>query len=342
MHRSLPSDSIPGAVTVRRALVSVSDKRGVVELGQALAARGVEILSTGGTASALAAAGVPVIQVSAWTGAPEILDGRVKTLHPKVHGGLLGRPIPSHQAEMAAHGIEAIDLVVVNLDPFEAAIARPDVTYGDAIENIDIGGPAMLRSAAKNHERVAVVVDPDDYAGVLADLEYRRRDHGDPAAGAGLARLRAHRRLRRRDRGVPVGGARRRADPAGRGAAPRRVPGHADRAVAQAVRPALRREPAPVGRVLRRRSVAAAADAGDAAEPGHRRGAGRQAALLQQPARSRRRAGPRARVRRRRAPGGDRRQAQQPVRRRARRHARQGLRPRPRPIRSARSAASSP
>ncbi|MBK9031164.1 MAG: bifunctional phosphoribosylaminoimidazolecarboxamide formyltransferase/IMP cyclohydrolase [Myxococcales bacterium] len=170
MHRSLPSDSIPGAVTLRRALISVSDKRGVVELGAALAARGVEILSTGGTASALAAAGVPVVQVSAWTGAPEILDGRVKTLHPKVHGGLLGRPIAAHQAEMAAHGIEAIDLVVVNLYPFEAAIARPDVTYGDAIENIDIGGPAMLRSAAKNHERVTVVVDPDDYAGLIAEL----------------------------------------------------------------------------------------------------------------------------------------------------------------------------
>ena len=118
MHRSLPSDSIPGPVVVRRALVSVSDKRGVIELGRALAARGVEILSTGGTASALTAAGVPVVQVSTWTGAPEILDGRVKTLHPKVHGGLLGRPIPSHQAEMAAHGIEAIDLVVVNLYPF--------------------------------------------------------------------------------------------------------------------------------------------------------------------------------------------------------------------------------
>ncbi|MEZ4404586.1 MAG: bifunctional phosphoribosylaminoimidazolecarboxamide formyltransferase/IMP cyclohydrolase [Kofleriaceae bacterium] len=170
MHRSLPSDVTPGAVTLRRALLSVSDKRGVVELGAALAARGVEILSTGGTATALAAAGVPVVQVAAWTGAPEILDGRVKTLHPTIHGGLLGRPIAGHQAEMAAHGIAPIDLVVVNLYPFEAAIARPDVTYGDAIENIDIGGPAMLRSAAKNHERVTVVVDPDDYPALLAEL----------------------------------------------------------------------------------------------------------------------------------------------------------------------------
>src|SRR5688572_4605734 len=120
MHRSTPSDTVPGAVVIRRALLSVSDKRGVVELGRALAARGVELLSTGGTAAALAAAGVPVTQVSDWTGAPEILDGRVKTLHPRIHGGLLGRATPAHQAEMAAHGVEPIDLVVVNLYPFEA------------------------------------------------------------------------------------------------------------------------------------------------------------------------------------------------------------------------------
>ena len=154
---------------VRRALVSVSDKRGVVELGKALAELGVEILSTGGTASALAAAGVPVQQVSAYTGAPEILDGRVKTLHPKIHGGLLGRDTARHQAEMAQQGIAPIDLVVVNLYPFEATIAKP-VAFAEAIENIDIGGPSMLRSAAKNHERVAVVVDPDDYGEVIAEL----------------------------------------------------------------------------------------------------------------------------------------------------------------------------
>ncbi|HRC56955.1 MAG TPA: bifunctional phosphoribosylaminoimidazolecarboxamide formyltransferase/IMP cyclohydrolase, partial [Kofleriaceae bacterium] len=158
----------------RTALVSVSDKRGVVELGRGLAALGVRILSTGGTAKALADAGIPVTSVSEVTGAPEILDGRVKTLHPKIHGGLLGRGTPAHRAEMAAHGIDAIDLVVVNLYPFEATLtqARGDasVTWQDAIENIDIGGPAMLRSSAKNHERVAVVVDPQDYEVVLAEL----------------------------------------------------------------------------------------------------------------------------------------------------------------------------
>jgi len=155
---------------IRRALISVSDKRGIVELGKALAANGVEILSTGGTASALAAAGVAVKQVSEHTGAPEILDGRVKTLHPKIHGGLLGRDTGPHQAEMAANDITKIDLVVVNLYPFEATIAKPTTTLEDAIENIDIGGPSMLRSAAKNHERVTVVVDPDDYALVTAAL----------------------------------------------------------------------------------------------------------------------------------------------------------------------------
>ncbi len=167
---------------IRRALISVSDKRGVVELGRALAAHGVQILSTGGTAQALAAAGVPVTQVSTYTGAPEILDGRVKTLHPKIHGGLLGRATPEHQREMAEQGIEAIDLVIVNLYPFEATIAKPTTTLDEAIENIDIGGPSMLRSAAKNHERVTVVVDPDDYPIVAAAL----RD-GDVSAGQRLA-----------------------------------------------------------------------------------------------------------------------------------------------------------
>jgi phosphoribosylaminoimidazolecarboxamide formyltransferase/IMP cyclohydrolase len=155
---------------IRRALVSVSEKRGLIELAKGLAGLGVEILSTGGTAAALAAAGITVKQVSAHTGAPEILDGRVKTLHPKIHGGLLGRATPAHQAEMTANGIEPIDLVVVNLYPFEATIARGNVSFDEAIENIDIGGPSMLRSAAKNHERVTVVVDPEDYASVLEAL----------------------------------------------------------------------------------------------------------------------------------------------------------------------------
>jgi phosphoribosylaminoimidazolecarboxamide formyltransferase / IMP cyclohydrolase len=149
-----------------RALVSVHDKTGVIELARAIHGLGGEILSTGGTAAALSAAGIPVTQVSAHTGAPEILDGRVKTLHPRIHGGLLGRATPAHQQEMAAHGIPPIDLLVSNLYPFEATIARPGTSLHDAIENIDIGGPAMLRSAAKNHERVAVVVEPADYAWV--------------------------------------------------------------------------------------------------------------------------------------------------------------------------------
>jgi phosphoribosylaminoimidazolecarboxamide formyltransferase / IMP cyclohydrolase len=155
----------------KRALLSVSDKRGLAELARGLHRLGIEILSTGGTARALSEAGVPVVQVSSYTGAPEILEGRVKTLHPRIHGGLLGRPTPEHEAEMASHGIDPIDLVVVNLYPFEATVARPEVSRADAIENIDIGGPSMLRSAAKNHERVAVLVDPDDYAPVLAELE---------------------------------------------------------------------------------------------------------------------------------------------------------------------------
>jgi phosphoribosylaminoimidazolecarboxamide formyltransferase/IMP cyclohydrolase len=155
---------------VRRALLSVSDKRGLVDLARALVGHGVELLSTGGTFAALAGSGLPVTQVSEHTGAPEILDGRVKTLHPRIHGGLLGRPTPEHEAEMAANGIEPIDLVVVNLYPFAATIAKAGTSFADAIENIDIGGPAMLRSAAKNHERVTVVVDPDDYGALVALL----------------------------------------------------------------------------------------------------------------------------------------------------------------------------
>jgi phosphoribosylaminoimidazolecarboxamide formyltransferase/IMP cyclohydrolase len=155
---------------IRRALVSVSDKRGVVELAKVLNGLGVEILSTGGTATVLIAAGIAVTQVSAYTGAPEILDGRVKTLHPKIHGGLLGRDTAAHQQEMTAQGISPIDLVVVNLYPFEATIAMAGTSLEDAVENIDIGGPAILRSAAKNHERVTVVVDPGDYGWVMEAL----------------------------------------------------------------------------------------------------------------------------------------------------------------------------
>jgi phosphoribosylaminoimidazolecarboxamide formyltransferase/IMP cyclohydrolase len=159
---------------VRRALVSVSDKTGIVEFARALAARGVEIISTGGTAKALADGGISVIGISDVTGFPEMLEGRVKTLHPKVHGGILAdRDKPDHMATIEEHGISPIDLVVVNLYPFAKTVANPNVTIEDAIENIDIGGPSMVRSAAKNHHGVAIVVDPSDYAIVLDELEQR-------------------------------------------------------------------------------------------------------------------------------------------------------------------------
>jgi phosphoribosylaminoimidazolecarboxamide formyltransferase/IMP cyclohydrolase len=156
---------------ITRALVSVSDKTGLVEFVKGLHAFGVEILSTGGTAKLLAGAGVPVVAVSEHTGSPEILDGRVKTLHPKIHGGILGRRDDAHhQEQMRTHHIAPIDMVVVNLYPFEATVARPDCRFEDAIENIDIGGPSMVRSAAKNHHDVTVVVDPADYAAILEEL----------------------------------------------------------------------------------------------------------------------------------------------------------------------------
>jgi phosphoribosylaminoimidazolecarboxamide formyltransferase/IMP cyclohydrolase len=156
-------------MTIRRALLCVSIKDGLLEFAQALHKRGVAMLSTGGTATLLERAGVPVTQVSSHTGFPEIMDGRVKTLHPKIHGGLLGRRNVD-DAVMRQHGIEPIDLLVVNLYPFAATIAKPGCTYEDAIENIDIGGPAMVRAAAKNHDRVAVIVDPADYPVVLQEL----------------------------------------------------------------------------------------------------------------------------------------------------------------------------
>jgi phosphoribosylaminoimidazolecarboxamide formyltransferase/IMP cyclohydrolase len=154
---------------VRRALLSVSDKTGLIELARALAARGIEILSTGGTAELLTSHGVPVREVAAYTGFPEIMDGRLKTLHPKIHGALLGRR-GVDEAVMAEHGILPIDLVVVNLYPFAATVSRRGCSYTEAIENIDIGGPAMLRAAAKNHAAVLVVVDPEDYPGLLQEL----------------------------------------------------------------------------------------------------------------------------------------------------------------------------
>ncbi len=154
---------------VRRALLSVSDKTGIVEFARELKERGIELLSTGGTAQLLARHGIVVREVAEHTGFPEIMDGRVKTLHPKIHGGLLGRR-GTDEAVMRAHDIEPIDLLAVNLYPFAAAVARPDCGFDEAVENIDIGGPAMVRAAAKNHASVTVVVDPGDYRALLDDL----------------------------------------------------------------------------------------------------------------------------------------------------------------------------
>ncbi len=157
---------------MKKALISVSNKEGVVEFAREIEAMGYEILSTGGTARLLIENGVKVRSVSDYTGFPEMLDGRVKTLHPKIHGGLLGkRTLPEHLEQMKEHGIDPIDVVVVNLYPFESTIARPDCTLEKAIENIDIGGPSMLRSAAKNHADVIVVVDPGDYAPVIREMK---------------------------------------------------------------------------------------------------------------------------------------------------------------------------
>jgi len=158
--------------TIKRALISVSDKTGIIELAQLLARLNIEILSTGGTAKLFRDHKIPVIEVSDYTGFPEMLDGRVKTLHPKVHGGILGRrDLPEHVAAMQAQHIPNIDMVVVNLYPFEATVANPNCTLEDAIENIDIGGPAMVRSAAKNWKDVAVLTDASQYANIMKELE---------------------------------------------------------------------------------------------------------------------------------------------------------------------------
>lgn len=156
---------------VERAIISVSNKKGVVEFAKELNTMGVEILSTGGTAKSLRDAGIPVKDVSEYTGFPEMLDGRVKTLHPKVHGGLLSRRNnPKDMEEIKKHGIDTIDMVVVNLYPFEETISKPGVSFEDAIENIDIGGPTMLRSASKNFQDVAVLVDPSDYEKIIQEM----------------------------------------------------------------------------------------------------------------------------------------------------------------------------
>ncbi len=167
-------------IAIKRALISVSDKSGVVDFARPLVSAGVEILSTGGTAQLLAQNGIAVTEVSDYTGFPEMLDGRVKTLHPRIHGGVLGRrDLPAHVDTMRAHDIPPIDLVVVNLYPFEQTVARADCTFEEAVENIDIGGPTLLRAAAKNHAAVTVVVDSADYAAVLADMQKNGGAVGD-------------------------------------------------------------------------------------------------------------------------------------------------------------------
>jgi len=158
-------------IAIRRALISVTDKTGVVEFAKGLEGLKVRLLSTGGTARLLRENGVELTEVSRHTGFPEMLDGRVKTLHPKIHGGILGlRDNPEHLRTMEEHGIEPIDMVVVNLYAFEKTVGRPGCTLEDAVENIDIGGPTLVRAAAKNFRHVAVVTDPSDYTGILDEL----------------------------------------------------------------------------------------------------------------------------------------------------------------------------
>lgn len=157
---------------IQRAIISLSDKSGIQDFAKELQAFNVEILSTGGTAKVLRESGLKIADISEYTGFPEMLDGRVKTLHPKVHGGLLGiRGNPEHVKKMNEHGIQPIDMVVINLYPFEATLAKPNCTLEEAIENIDIGGPAMLRAGAKNYPYVTVIVDPTDYRPILAEMK---------------------------------------------------------------------------------------------------------------------------------------------------------------------------
>jgi phosphoribosylaminoimidazolecarboxamide formyltransferase/IMP cyclohydrolase len=178
---------------IKRAIISVSDKKGVVDFARELSAMGVEILSTGGTAKSLREAGIPVIEVSEYTGFPEMLDGRLKTLHPKIHGGLLSRRSnPKDMEDIKKQAIGLIDMVVVNLYPFEQTIAKPDVTFDEAIENIDIGGPTMLRAASKNFRDVAVVADPDDYRRIIAEMKSLKGDVSETTKFALARKVFAH------------------------------------------------------------------------------------------------------------------------------------------------------
>ena len=180
---------------VRRALLSVSDKTGLVEFARGLVASGVEIVSTGGTARQLREADVPIVEIDEFTGFPEILDGRVKTLHPRVHAGILHRrDLSAHVETMESQGFGPIDLVAVNLYPFEETVARPDTSRDEAVEQIDIGGPSMIRSAAKNHAFVTVVISPSQYGGrARRDARPRRGDHASIAPAAGCRGVSAYR-----------------------------------------------------------------------------------------------------------------------------------------------------
>jgi len=178
---------------IHRALISVSDKAGVVEFARALLTHGVQILSTGGTAQLLKLNGVVVMEVADHTGFPEMMEGRVKTLHPKIHGGILARrDKPEHVAAMREHAIDPIDMVVVNLYPFAKTVARPGCTLDEAIENIDIGGPAMVRAAAKNHAFVAVVTDPADYGPIVEKMKAGRGALDDATRFALAAKAFSH------------------------------------------------------------------------------------------------------------------------------------------------------
>ena len=297
-----------GTVRIRRALVSVYDKTGLDELAAALHAAGVQIVSTGSTAARIAAAGVPVVEVSELTGFPECLDGRVKTLHPKVHAGILADlRLDDHHSQLEALGIEPFGLVVVNLYPFTATVAS-GASPDECIEQIDIGGPSMVRGAAKNHASVAVVTSPAAYGEVIAAVQ------GEGFTLAQRARLgrrgvRPHRHLRHRRR--LVDGQRRGPDRRGL-----RVPRLGRGGLGPCRCPALRREPAPGGRALHLRALPGRAGLG--------RAAARQGDVVQQLRRCRRRLP--CGLRLRRSGRGD-HQARQPVWHRDRRRHRPGPRP---------------
>ena len=233
----------PGEVRVRRALLSVSDKHGLVDFARGLAELGVELVSTGGTARELAGAGIAVRAIEDFTGFPEIMDGRVKTLHPRLYAGLLARRDEEpHLRAAAEQQIEPVDLVCVNLYPFEQTVARGDADEAEVIENIDIGGPTMIRAAAKNSDFAAVVVDPADYAPVLEELrELRGQALAGHAQAPGGERVRLHRPLRRGDLALVRASAR-----------PRTSRQRWASAYEKVERPALRREPPPARGLLRR------------------------------------------------------------------------------------------